>query len=98
MVCPVSVSVRQSGLIYEDTIEWDVLCPHNSPEAFARRTVADLGETSRLPCSPLLCAKRRGSDSEGPGSDFLNMRLSRGTLLLHHPKRFESVSRTGMKA
>ncbi|CAN0231105.1 unnamed protein product, partial [Phaeothamnion confervicola] len=36
------IDVRSKWLVYRDRVEWDVSCPLNSPEAFARQTVADL--------------------------------------------------------
>jgi hypothetical protein len=32
--------------VYQDVVEWDVLNEDNSPEEFARRTVAEEGEPS----------------------------------------------------
>lgn len=46
VLAPLSLRVRAAGLLYEDTVEWDVFggeSDGNSPEAFAMRTVADLG-------------------------------------------------------
>ena len=46
VLAPLSLRVRAAGLVYEDTVEWDVLggeAGGSAPEAFAMRTVADLG-------------------------------------------------------
>lgn len=51
LLAPLSLRVRAAGLVYEDTVEWDVFgggqdaggIGVGAPEAFAMRTVADLG-------------------------------------------------------
>lgn len=46
VLAPLSLRVRAAGLVYEDTVEWDVFGGEvggSAPEAFAMRTVADLG-------------------------------------------------------
>lgn len=43
-VVPVNLSIRVGNLLYEDHLEWDMDCPENSPELFARTTVAELGK------------------------------------------------------
>ncbi|CAM9796065.1 unnamed protein product [Pylaiella littoralis] len=36
------IDVRFRSIIYRDQVRWDINCLHNSPERFARSTVADL--------------------------------------------------------
>lgn len=36
------IDVRFRSVVYRDRVRWDVNCLHNSPERFARSTVADL--------------------------------------------------------
>jgi hypothetical protein len=47
VLCPLALRVRGAGLVYEDTVEWDVMAEGgeagDAPERFAMRTVADLG-------------------------------------------------------
>ncbi len=45
VLCPLALRVRGAGLVYEDTVEWDVMAGAggDAPERFAMRTVADLG-------------------------------------------------------
>jgi hypothetical protein len=47
VLVPLALRVRGAGLVYEDTVEWDVGAAAaeagNAPERFAMRTVADLG-------------------------------------------------------
>ncbi|CAM9706464.1 unnamed protein product [Ectocarpus sp. 12 AP-2014] len=38
----VIIDVRFRSVIFRDRLQWDVNCPYNSPEKFARITVADL--------------------------------------------------------
>ncbi|CAM9187873.1 unnamed protein product, partial [Scytosiphon promiscuus] len=38
----VLIDVRFRSVIYRDRLQWDINCLHNSPERFARSTVADL--------------------------------------------------------
>lgn len=38
----VIIDVRFRSVIFRDRLQWDVNCPYNSPEQFARITVADL--------------------------------------------------------
>lgn len=39
----IEIDVRFRSIIYRDRLQWDVNCLYNSPENFARCTVADLG-------------------------------------------------------
>lgn len=42
ITCPIQIDVRFRSVIYRERLQWDVHCLQNSPECFARRTVADL--------------------------------------------------------
>ncbi|CAM9337746.1 unnamed protein product [Ascophyllum nodosum] len=39
----IDIDIRFRSIIYRDRMQWDVNCLNNSPEVFARCTVADLG-------------------------------------------------------
>jgi len=41
---PVKLEISYGSFVYKDMIEWDAFASDNSPEVFARLTVADLGE------------------------------------------------------
>lgn len=47
ILCPLVLRVRAAGLVYEDAVEWEVGAGGDDDdgpvEAFAMRTVADLG-------------------------------------------------------
>lgn len=47
-IVTVDIDVRFRSVIYRDQVEWDVSCLHNSPERFARSTVADLNLPQEL--------------------------------------------------
>lgn len=40
--CRVDIDIRFRSVIYRDHLQWDINCPTNSPEMFARCTVSDL--------------------------------------------------------
>lgn len=42
-IATIDIDVRFRSVHYRDEVKWDVNCLHNSPEVFARSTVADLG-------------------------------------------------------
>lgn len=42
-IATVDIDVRFRSVHYREELQWDVNCLHNSPELFARTTVADLG-------------------------------------------------------
>lgn len=44
----IDIDVRFRSVIYRDQAKWDVSCLHNSPECFARSTVADLNLPQEL--------------------------------------------------
>lgn len=54
---PIDVDVRFRSVIYRDRLHWDVNSIHNSPERFARYTVADLGlpQASKPALIPEVC-------------------------------------------
>lgn len=47
-IVTVDIDVRFRSVIYRDQVKWDVSCLHNSPERFARSTVADLNLPQEL--------------------------------------------------
>lgn len=47
-IVTVDIDVRIRSVIYRDQFKWDVNCLHNSPERFARNTVADLNLPQEL--------------------------------------------------
>lgn len=54
------IDVRFRSIIYRDQVRWDINCLHNSPERFARSTVADLNlpqasVRSRMPSTVHFC-------------------------------------------
>lgn len=44
----VEIDVRFRSVIFRDQLKWDINCLHNSPERFARSTVADLNLPQEL--------------------------------------------------
>lgn len=46
------IDVRFRSVVYRDKVRWDINCLHNSPERFARSTVADLN----LPQASFTCS------------------------------------------
>lgn len=47
-IVTVNIDVRFRSVIFREQVKWDINCLHNSPERFARSTVADLNLPQEL--------------------------------------------------
>lgn len=47
-IVTLDIDVRFKSVIFRDQVRWDINCLHNSPESFARSTVADLNLPQEL--------------------------------------------------